>query len=78
MWKEIGRQHRVARIRGGNRFAASMQSNNFGGPSNAQNITTIRPFSRKCATVSAPLPLMAKLREFFAFTDELRCDSICL
>ncbi len=26
----------------------------FGGPSNAQNITTIRPFSRRCAGVSRP------------------------
>ena len=27
-----------------------------GGPSNAQNMTTMRPFSRACAIVSAPLP----------------------
>src|SRR5437763_195925 len=27
-----------------------------GGPSNAQNITQMRPLSRRCATVSAPLP----------------------
>jgi hypothetical protein len=25
-------------------------------PSNAQNMTTMRPFSRACAIVSAPLP----------------------
>jgi hypothetical protein len=29
----------------------------FGGPSNAQNIITIRPFSRRWAIVSAPLPV---------------------
>ncbi len=29
----------------------------FGGPSNAQNIRVIRPFSRRCATVSLPLPV---------------------
>src|SRR5437879_1757937 len=31
-----------------------------GGPSNAQNITTIRPFSRACAIVSAPLPTKSR------------------
>ena len=30
-----------------------------GGPENAQNITTIRPFSRKWAMVSMPLPVMS-------------------
>ena len=28
----------------------------LGGPSNAQSMTTIRPFSRRWAIVSAPLP----------------------
>ncbi len=27
----------------------------FGGPSNAQNMITMRPFSRRCAIVSTPL-----------------------
>ena len=28
----------------------------FGGPSKAANMTQMRPFSRRCATVSIPLP----------------------
>jgi hypothetical protein len=28
----------------------------FGGPSNAQSMIAMRPFSRRCAIVSAPLP----------------------
>ena len=30
------------------------------GPSNAQNINVIRPFSRTCATVSMPLPVRSR------------------
>jgi hypothetical protein len=29
----------------------------FGGPSKAQNMSTMRPFSLRCAAVSAPLPV---------------------
>ena len=29
----------------------------FGGPSNEQNMTTMRPFSRRWAIVSIPLPI---------------------
>jgi hypothetical protein len=29
----------------------------FGGPENEQNITTMRPFSRRWAIVSMPLPI---------------------
>src|SRR5215211_3802277 len=31
-----------------------------GGPSNEQSITTMRPFSRRCAMVSAPLPITSR------------------
>ena len=31
-----------------------------GGPAKAHSITTIRPFSRRCAMVSAPLPAMSR------------------
>jgi hypothetical protein len=31
-----------------------------GGPSSAQSITTIRPLSRRCAIVSAPLPMTSR------------------
>jgi len=31
-----------------------------GGPEKAQSINTRRPFSRRCATVSAPLPIMSR------------------
>ena len=32
----------------------------FGGPSNAQNMITTRPFSRRCAIVSTPLPTKSR------------------
>ncbi len=31
-----------------------------GGPSNAHSMITIRPFSRRCAIVSAPLPTLSR------------------
>ena len=32
----------------------------LGRPSKAQNITTMRPFSRRCAIVSMPLPVRSR------------------
>ena len=58
----------------------------FGGPSNAQNMTTMRPFSRACAIVSAPLPTKSRYATSVGprirnqrrspFGDTLTCPSV--
>jgi hypothetical protein len=44
----------------------------FGGPSKAQNITVIRPFSGRCATVSEPLPVGSSHANVCSFDDPER------